>query len=352
MKVQIKKIILISLILFSSTPILKSQVTIGSYSNPVSGALLDLKTKDADTENVTVDANKGGGLILPRVKLVNINTLQPFINPTDADVAEQKKLHTGMMVYNLETSFGFSQGIYVWNGAQWEPSRTPPPVTPNNGLTSLDTDFQLGGTLAGDTEMDLGQQTLTFTGGGVNDKIYMIGVKDNIPNLSTNSVSPLGINTNGELFAMKASNQGNEAKAFNYVVYKLTGDGDWIQNFNTNIPASKYTLVIVGSFFKPAVAYGAINRYNNGTAIAGVIADRYEYNYSNEPINGEKASWYIHADYLGAAPTSGGHGTWTIHCMVINHSLLDNHPGNPFVCFGPPTDKKNITADSAPAGLQ
>lgn len=100
-----------------------AQVTIGSGEGPARAALLEIKNKAADSDNVTSD---GGGFVLPRVKLENKNTLDPFISSTtDAEWGnatkknELMKSHTGMMVYNLSTSGGFSQGIYTWDGTQW-----------------------------------------------------------------------------------------------------------------------------------------------------------------------------------------------------------------------------------------
>ncbi len=105
---------------------LSAQVTIGSGDQPVRAALLDIKTQVADGDNVT---SKDGGLVLPRVKLENKNTLDPFINsasdPEWNDAAKKAKLmksHTGLMVYNLSTSGVFEPGIYIWDGIQWNRS--------------------------------------------------------------------------------------------------------------------------------------------------------------------------------------------------------------------------------------
>jgi hypothetical protein len=104
-----------------------AQVTIGSFNDPQKGVLLELKTKEAnnpnkvtDDENVTVDAT-GGGLLFPRVKLVNKATLDPFINSKNNQewTANVKLTHAGMVVYNLTVSDGFQLGLYVWNGSEW-----------------------------------------------------------------------------------------------------------------------------------------------------------------------------------------------------------------------------------------
>jgi hypothetical protein len=343
-----KKIILSTIILLISVSILKSQVTIGSINEPARAALLDMKTKNPGTDNVTVEANKPGGLVLPRVKLVNISTLQPFIAPTVSDWAEQKKVHEGMMVYNLTTNNGFSKGIYVWNGTQWEPSKTSFTLTTSNGLTKSGDNILLGGNLTNNTSLEQGAYTLDFTGG--QGKIFMTAVKNNIPSVGS-SITPVGVDSRtGELFAMKAENQGPPAKAINYLIYKLTGNGDWVNNFNTQIEARDYTLVIVGSFFKPVSAYGAIDAYANGTSINNVFADTYLYDYSGSSKT-PRDTWYLHADYLGSTSTDRSHGTWTIHCLVINHSMLNAHKDNPLT-YGGNGGVINIEADYAPFGLR
>lgn len=83
---------------------LSAQVMIGSTDAPDKAKLLQL-------------ADGPGGLGLPRVQLVSLTTLQPFIAGTPN--ADDAKAHTGLMVYNLTTTGDFKQGIYVWDGAKW-----------------------------------------------------------------------------------------------------------------------------------------------------------------------------------------------------------------------------------------
>lgn len=105
----------------------RAQVTIGSDKAPAQAAILELKTQDADAQNVT---SQMGGLGLPRVQLLNKTTLEPFI-PNDANfnsnAGKVKDLHVGLTVYNLTSNLStendlnkrFRQGIYVWDGNQW-----------------------------------------------------------------------------------------------------------------------------------------------------------------------------------------------------------------------------------------
>jgi hypothetical protein len=318
-------------------------VTIGSLNEPVKAALLDLKTKNPGADNVTVESDKGGGLVFPRVKLKDVNTLEPFI-PTNSpewttEIDNTKKVHTGMMVYNLETGNGFSPGIYVWNGSKWIRNA----IDANNGLTKTGNNIKLGGTLNNNTQITQGNNSLTFTGSG---KIYMKNVKNNVP-VTTNKIATMGIDVNdGELFVMKSGTEDNATtKAITYVVYQLSGEGDWVANFDTRINAQKYTLVVVGSTFSTQDPDGGIKPGTRltpeTTPINYVYADRYK----NASLQDR---WFIHADYADSAPSDGSHGIWTINCMIINNSLVNVFPNTISVGTGGMND---IEASGIPAGL-
>lgn len=104
----------------------------GSDNPPVKGAILEIKTQDADSNNVTSTLD---GLGLSHVQLVNKTTLEPFIKTTDTEWATgsvqdaTKKSHVGLTVYNLtynlsstsitDPDLRFRQGIYVWDGNRW-----------------------------------------------------------------------------------------------------------------------------------------------------------------------------------------------------------------------------------------
>jgi hypothetical protein len=95
-----------------------AQVTIGSGLEPQKGALLDVKSKDAAAPGGETTDTNGGGILMPRVELVNINSLEPFIAAGDQDAAT-KANHKGLVVYNLTDTGGFAAGLYSWDGSQW-----------------------------------------------------------------------------------------------------------------------------------------------------------------------------------------------------------------------------------------
>lgn len=129
------KIALVFFILILSQNIL-SQVTIGLGEAPERVALLQLKDQSSDSSYVT--ATKGG-LLLPRVRLLNINTLEPFMSPSDTEYDKEKKLSMGLVVYNINESLddNLHTGVYYWSGEKWELSTTNPQIVNNNNENSL-----------------------------------------------------------------------------------------------------------------------------------------------------------------------------------------------------------------------
>jgi hypothetical protein len=112
-------------------PFVAGKFSIGLDSAAARAALLDVKSVQSavgavssvtDAANVT---STDGGLLLPRVQLVNDSTLEPFIAKTDAQWTANtnalKERHAGLMVYNLteDENENFSPGIYYWDGEKW-----------------------------------------------------------------------------------------------------------------------------------------------------------------------------------------------------------------------------------------
>ncbi|NDV69220.1 hypothetical protein D0T66_09980 [Dysgonomonas sp. 25] len=87
-----------------------AQVTIGTDSPPLPGTLLQLKGSGTYSGN----ANADKGLMLPRVKLEQLDDLAPLV--TGASQTD-KTAHTGMLVYNINQAT--CPGVYIWNGSEW-----------------------------------------------------------------------------------------------------------------------------------------------------------------------------------------------------------------------------------------
>lgn len=171
------KPLLLLIALYSIIPIF-AQVTIGSGKEPVKGALLQLKDKEpTSTSNVT---STTGGLALPRVELVDVTTLQPFIKTTDtewqtANQAETKRKHTGLTVFNIKENTTFQKGIYVWDGNKW--------------------------TLAGANVNNPTTDSWLKTGNaGTTAATNFVGTTDNVPlSLRTNNTNRMHFTTSGTI---------------------------------------------------------------------------------------------------------------------------------------------------------
>lgn len=117
---KLTKLLFTSVLLLTVISI-RAQVTIGSGHAPANAALLDLKTLEPGTvTSVTDDSNitsTKGGLLLPRVKLVSLTSLEPFITGA---TNEQNLKHAGLLVHNLNETNGMQHATYQWDGKQWK----------------------------------------------------------------------------------------------------------------------------------------------------------------------------------------------------------------------------------------
>ena len=95
-----------------------AQVRIGQQSNPVNGAVLDLKADAADAYY--------GGLRLPRIKITdkslipaktagNPNGFTAFSTDEDTNLAL-----VGVIVYNVGGEGAIPAGAYYWSGTEWQ----------------------------------------------------------------------------------------------------------------------------------------------------------------------------------------------------------------------------------------
>jgi hypothetical protein len=131
LKNSVKTMIVLLIVVLVSVKI-NAQVTIGSDKAPAKAAILEIKTQEpasnitsvTDNGNVTSGVN-GGGIGLPRVKLVDRETLEPFVLTDDAEwtspASKIKEHHAGLTVYNLtnDPTKLLRQGTYIWNGTKW-----------------------------------------------------------------------------------------------------------------------------------------------------------------------------------------------------------------------------------------
>lgn len=111
------------IILFAGGIQLTAQVTVGSGVKPEKNALLQIKDQEAIALGGTTSTT--GGLLLPRVELVKRYQLLPFVDAGVIGTPDyenvQKKVHTGLMVYNLQEvkDEDLFTGVNMWDGEKW-----------------------------------------------------------------------------------------------------------------------------------------------------------------------------------------------------------------------------------------
>jgi len=158
-----KKMILLIMTLLLTSGVMRSQVTIGSGSTPLKGALLDLKEYNETNGN----ANSNGGMTLPRVYLVGVDTLLPILTGLETNYQALKPQYTGLVVYNVNATAPLEKGLYVWDGAQWNGLNASQVsnISVKNGLTMLNDTVKLGGDLTENTTVNLLNYNLNFNPG-------------------------------------------------------------------------------------------------------------------------------------------------------------------------------------------
>lgn len=102
-----KYLFFLLIFLISGAAKLQAQVAIGGLTSPHPAAVLDL---DKSTLKL--------GLKLPKVVLDADSTVFKLIaNPSSQLITEA----TGMIVYNTNINILKGEGIYFWDGIQWNP---------------------------------------------------------------------------------------------------------------------------------------------------------------------------------------------------------------------------------------
>jgi len=124
------------------------------------------------------------------------------------------------------------------------------------------------------------------------------------------NLSDLVIDKATKEIKMLQSSSGNTF-AMNYITYHLNNtDKDYVKNFDTRIPTSDYTLVIVGNHFTKSL------KMASGLSYPGVFSPANVYSF------GEGGTWRISADYHDGGTQDEQNGDWAVYCLVINRTML------------------------------
>lgn len=83
--------------------------------------------------------------------------------------------------------------------------------------------------------------------------------------------------------------------------------GDWITDFETNIDASKYVLVIVSAYFDKELLMLAANQNNFATPFISAFT--------------QGGTWHIAADYATARQAANVVGTWVVDTVILSRAF-------------------------------
>jgi len=334
---------------------IQAQVTLGLNTTPEKAALLDIKSQDSAMDGEATSAAGGGGLLLPRVLLTDINELSPFIDKdkvSTTEYARQKEIYKGLVVYNLTETGVFVPGMYVWDVNQWRLASgdtntettdywalkgnkdTNPATnylgTKDNKALSLKTNkterLRISETGNVGINNPAPEKTLDVnTDTKLNNLLFLKG----IPPVPPGDDMPISLlvrdNKTGLVYSTPGPGENTRAYTFlKYIVSNLnTAQGGIKCVLNTQISIEDYTLVVVGSSFQTnPVGLGLIV----GPGSSGDYNSQAVYAYLDTPSGSDTQTWFLSADYPGGRTENGNAGTWTIYCLAINNSLVRTFP--------------------------
>lgn len=284
------KHILLTLLLLLSLSVF-SQVTVGSGHAPSEGAILDIKSQLPDAYNIT---SPKGGLLLSRVVLYNTTSLHPFLDTTTAYYPQEKKLHTGLCVYNIKPDAvkKLVEGIYQWNGTKWLPQAINEeidspwyevgadiPATDNLKDAYLSAKVVIGGTSI--AKINSGEDAvLTVSGGDASINDLTVGKgKGSKGDNTAFGVEALNANTAGDkntavgFNSLKINTTGSSNTAIGHMALSALstgGDNTVIGNNAGNILTTGSNNIIIGNDIQPADGTKD-NQLNIGNVIFGII---------------------------------------------------------------------------------
>ena len=155
-----KRVVLVMLMTVLFAFSMQSQVTIGTLSPPLKGAILDLKEYDETAGN----ANSISGMMMARVLLTDEDNLFPMLSGTEANYEALKLRHAGLIVYNVNQTSPFEKGLYIWDGTVWNKvdDAQQSSISASNGLNISSNTVKLGGDLEENTTINLNNYNLNF----------------------------------------------------------------------------------------------------------------------------------------------------------------------------------------------
>jgi hypothetical protein len=131
---------------------------------------------------------------------------------------------------------------------------------------------------------------------------------------STGTSQVVRDNTTGELKVLQTTSAN--AFPFSAVTYKINNvQFDWINNFDTKVSDANYVVLITGLVFSKQYLKPL------GAAPGAVV-----YNPLNFSAYVQNGTWRLSADYQAGTTSDDSNGDWTINCLIINKSIIQQLP--------------------------
>ena len=111
---------------------------------------------------------------------------------------------------------------------------------------------------------------------------------------------------------LDASEEGSGLVIAYFQEYVLKNmKGDWVEEFHTNIDASKYVITIISAYF------------NQELKMSSEI-ENFSIPYASAYVKGD--TWWIKADYPGADPSGSLVGEWVINTLILSKNFSKEFP--------------------------
>jgi len=283
----------------------------------------------------TSDGSKAEGLLAPRLTGNQIQAADMQYNAPQSGTLVYAT--AGATSPSVKTANITAAGYYFFDGSLWQRVTTGAGINiynTNSMLTANRTVNQSTNTLAFTSTASTGTNHFSVDGStlsvdAVNNRVGIgtttpsarlqisgdgtsppLKIDNTINQPGSGSFAYLTIdNTNGNIY------KGTQAsQAFYYQKYNLTNVNlDWVQDFNTRIPTSTYTLVVVGTAFNAGLSVA------NADSINDVF---YAQNVFAYPSAG---TWRISADFPNATTIGSVNGTWIIYTMILSNNQVVNN---------------------------
>jgi len=322
-------------------PLFYSQIRIANNTDNQAAANSSAFIDASSNTTYNNSSNVGKGLLFPRTDLTKFTS---FGGGVIGVSVSYPTYYDGLIVYNTSSSgvagIGTTDGTLTagyWyydnksstiNGGTWRPvSKLTAPTGDQTKDAWIDnasaTRVELG-TKSDGTARTAGTEVVIKDNGNVGIGTTNPAEKLRIAGDGTNS--PLGItnlnngpsgkdyfnlvinNADGKVYKSRVASP--EQVPFYYQRYELNNaNGDWIENFNTNIPTSKYTVVVVGSTF---------DRLLSKSSLGGDFCSSGSHAYKSG------STWRLYADYKNCTSTFGS-GSWIITVLIIPNKVIKSN---------------------------